>query len=66
MATVSEIQQAILTLTESDYVLLRKWFTELDWKKWDELIESDSQEGKLDFLESQAFQAKSEGTLLDL
>ena len=66
MSTVTEIQQAILALPESDYVRLRQWFSESDWKKWDKQIEADSQDGKLDFLVSQPLQAKSEGTLLDL
>ena len=66
MSTIAEIQQAILALPENDYVRLRQWFSELDWKKWDERIEADSQDGKLDFLVVQALDAKSEGTLLDL
>ncbi len=66
MSTITEIQQAILALPENDYAQLRQWFSELDWKKWDKQIEADSQDGKLDFLVSQALQAKSEGTLLDL
>ena len=66
MSTIAEIQQAILALPENDYVRLREWFSELDWKKWDEQIEADSQDGKLDFLVAQALEAKSKGTLLDL
>ena len=66
MSTITEIQQAILALPESDYVQLRQWFSELDWKRWDNRIEADSQDGKLDFLVAQALSAKSEGTLLDL
>ena len=66
MSTVTEIQRAILALPEADYVQLREWFSELDWKKWDEQIEADSQAGKLDFLVSQALEAKSQGTLEDL
>lgn len=66
MSTITEIQQAILALPENDYAQLRQWFSELDWKKWDEQIESDSEDGKLDFMVAQALEAKSEGTLLDL
>lgn len=66
MSTIAEIQQAILALPENDYVRLRQWFSELDWKKWDEQIETDSQDGKLDFLIAQALEAKSQGTLEDL
>ena len=50
MSTINEIQRAILALPEADYVQLRRWFSELDWKKWDEQIEADSQAGKLDSL----------------
>ena len=66
MSTIPEIQQAILDLAEDDYVRLRHWFSELDWKKWDEQIETDSKDGKLDFLVDQAFDAKAKGNLLDL
>ena len=66
MSTIAEIQQAILALPENDYVRLRQWFSELDWQKWDEQIEADSQDGKLDFLVAQALEAKSQGTLQDL
>ena len=66
MSTITEIQRAILALPEAEYVQLREWFSELDWKKWDEQIETDSQAGKLDFLVFQALEAKSQGTLEDL
>ena len=66
MSTIPEIQQAILALPQDDYVRLRKWFGELDWNKWDEQIEADSKNGKLDFLVDQAMDAKANGTLLDL
>ncbi len=66
MSTIPEIQQAILALPQDDYVRLRQWFGELDWGKWDDQIEADSEDGKLDFLVNQALDAKANGTLLDL
>lgn len=66
MTKVTEIQQAIMDLPESEYLELRQWFSELDWKKWDRQIESDSQEGKLDFLISEALNEKEKGRLKDL
>ena len=66
MSKFEELQKAILALPEPDYVQLRLWFGELDWKKWDERIEMDSEDGRLDFLVDQALRAKSEGALLDL
>lgn len=58
MSKITEIQQAILALSESDYLELRQWFSELDWKKWDRQIEADSKAGKLDFLISEAYKDK--------
>ncbi len=49
MSKVEEIKQAIDTLPEKDYVLLRQWFSEKDWHKWDAQIAEDSKSGKLDF-----------------
>lgn len=66
MKTVTEIQQAILELPESDYALLSRWFHELDWEQWDAEIEQDCRRGNLDFLLSQAAQAKDNGTLQEL
>ncbi len=66
MTSVSEIQQAILALPEADYVRLRQWLSELDWETWDRQIESDSRDGKLDFLITDAEEAKRQGTLQEL
>ncbi len=63
MTSVAEIQQAIMSLTRSDYAQLRRWLNEYDWAEWDRQIEADSVEGKLDFLVSQAAEAKQQGTL---
>ena len=66
MSSITKIQQAILSLPEADYLQLRHWFNELDWEKWDQQIEADSESGKLDFLIAEAFEAKkrhTQGTL---
>jgi len=57
MSKVEEIKQAIDTLPEEDYVLLRQWFSEKDWQKWDAQIAEDSGTGKLDFLLKEALEA---------
>ncbi|MCY4579017.1 MAG: hypothetical protein OXD31_08205 [Chloroflexi bacterium] len=66
MTSVSEIQQAILTLDKNDYRDLIEWINELDWERWDAQIEADSESGKLDFLEAEALAAKRDGTLREL
>ncbi len=63
MSTVTEIQQAILALSEADYAKFRKWFTELDWERWDREIEADSEAGSLDALAAEAWEAKAKGEL---
>ena len=65
-ATIAEIQQAIISLSKSDYAQLRRWLNEYDWEEWDQQIEADSDGGKLDFLADQATEAKRHGTLEDL
>ena len=66
MSRLKKIQQEILTLPETEYKQLRQWFSELDWKKWDQEIETDSEAGKLDFLIAEAIEEKEKGTLKDL
>ena len=66
MSRLLEIQQEILALTVDEYKQLRQWFSELDWKKWDQEIEIDSEAGKLDFLIAEAQDEKEKGTLKDL
>lgn len=66
MKTVAEIRQAILELPKADYAQLSRWFHELDWERWDAVIERDSRDGKLDFLVVQAARAKTDGTLQKL
>ena len=58
MNKLAEIQQAIVSLPESDFRELRQWFSELKWEKWDREIEADSEAGKLDFLISEALDDK--------
>ena len=66
MSKINAIRKAIETLSEDEYVELRQWFSERDWKKWDQEIEKDSKSGKLDFLIREAFDQKRHGKLKDL
>jgi len=66
MSKINAIRKAIETLSEDEYVQLRQWFSERDWKKWDQEIENDSKSGKLDFLIGEAFEQKRQGKLKDL
>ena len=70
MSTLSEIQEAILSLREPEFAELKKWLSGLEaerrWEEWDERIEADSDAGKLDFLVTEALEAKANGTLTEL
>ena len=58
VAKVEEIQVAIESLPDQEYVRLRQWFSERDWEKWDRQIKVDSESGKLDFLIEEALDEK--------
>lgn len=66
MTRVQEIQFAIESLSQEEYVRLRQWFLERDWEQWDKQIETDSESGKLDFLIKEAFDEKARGHLKEL
>ena len=66
MATVSELQQAILDLSEADYSELRRWLLDQEWERWEREFDEDVRAGKLDDLVSQALEAKARGNLKDL
>ena len=66
MITVKEIKIAIESLSEEEYNHLQRWFINRAWQKWDQQIEQDSQEGKLDFLMSEALREKEQGELQEL
>ncbi len=66
MAKVEEIQVAIESLSYQEYIRLRHWFSERDWKRWDRQIETDSDSGKLDFLIEEALNEKAKGILKEL
>jgi len=63
MAQIEQIKSEIEKLTENEFIKLRKWFMEKEWKKWDKQIAKDSREGKLDVLIREARKEKEEGKL---
>ena len=63
MSSIEDIQQAILSLSRTDYTQLKRWLSELDWEEWDRQIEADSADGKLDSLVAEALDARQRGAL---
>jgi hypothetical protein len=66
MAQVEEIKHEIEKLTDDEFSSLRRWFIQKEWRLWDDRIEKDSREGKLNFLIDEAMKEKERGNLRPL
>jgi hypothetical protein len=58
MTKVEELERVVASLAVEEYDEFRRWFLESDWGKWDKQIEEDSRAGTLDFLITEALEAK--------
>jgi len=54
MSTLEQIEAAILSLPSPDFERLRLWFFDLDYERWDEQLEQDMANGKLEALAQEA------------
>jgi hypothetical protein len=52
--TLEQIETAILKLPPDEYQKLLQWFTELDNQRWDEQLEKDIADGKLEAFAQEA------------
>jgi hypothetical protein len=54
MSTLEQIEAAILTLPSDELLRLKQWFADMDYQRWDEQLEQDVADGKLDALAAEA------------
>jgi hypothetical protein len=54
MSTLEQIEAAILTLPSDEFQRLRQWFFDVDYQRWDEQLEKDVANGKLEALAEEA------------
>jgi hypothetical protein len=54
MSTLEQIEAAILTLAPNEFQQLRKWLFDLDYERWDEQLEQNVADGKLEALAEEA------------
>jgi hypothetical protein len=54
MSTLEQIEAAILTLSSDEFQRLRQWFFNIDYQRWDEQLEQDIADGKLEALAEEA------------
>ena len=61
MTGVTELQKAILDLSETEYTELRRWLRDQDWERWEHEFDEDVRAGRLDALAADALRAKAKG-----
>ncbi|AFY32056.1 hypothetical protein Cal7507_1597 [Calothrix sp. PCC 7507] len=54
MLTLEQIESAILQLTPDEFQKILEWFADLDYQRWDEQLEKDIADGKLEALAQEA------------
>lgn len=54
MSTLEQIEAAILTLPLDEFQRLRKWFSDVNYELWDNQLDQDVANGKLDTLAEEA------------
>lgn len=54
MSTLEQIEAAILTLPADEFQRLRQWFFDVDYQRWDEQLEQDIADEKLEALAEEA------------
>ncbi len=54
MSSLEQIEAAILTLPSDEFQRLRQWFFDLDYRRWDEQLEQDIADGKLEAFAEEA------------
>jgi hypothetical protein len=54
MSNLEKIEAAILTLPSDEFQQLKQWFFDMDYQRWDEQLEQDIADGKLEALAEEA------------
>jgi hypothetical protein len=54
MLTLEQIESAILQLSPNEYQKLLEWFADLDYQRWDEQLEKNIADGKLEAFAQEA------------
>ena len=66
MDTVKEIENAVTTLSKDDLREFRHWFDDFDAKEWDDQLEDDVKNGRLDEFANKAIEDFENGNCTEL
>ena len=61
MNNVERIEQEIKALSQEELAELRAWLLEFDWAAWEQQLDRDVRQGKLDQLANEALQQQTDG-----
>ena len=61
MGKVEAILSEIQSLSPDELAQFREWFLEYDWSAWEQQIENDATDGKLDALADRALNQHASG-----
>jgi hypothetical protein len=61
MSRLKSVEEAITSLSESEFSAFRRWFEEYQEQRFDERIERDAKAGKLDALAQKAIEDDKAG-----
>lgn len=64
--TLSDLENAVLSLSNDELARFRAWFVEFDAEAWDRQIEDDIRAGKLDALADEALREDRAGKTREL
>ena len=66
MATLTEIERAVTSLSRKDFNTFRDWFSAVENRKWDKEFEKDVEKGLLDELANEALADFNSGACKEL
>ena len=66
MTKVEKLENEVQTLSRTDLAIFHEWFSQYDADEWDQQIEVDVREGRLDKLAEEALAEHAAGTTKEL
>jgi len=66
MATIQEIEKAVLNLSPKKLARFRAWFEKFDAELWDKQFEEDAKAGKLDAIAEKGIEDFKKGNFKEL
>jgi len=61
MGRIEDLEHQVQALSPEELAQFRVWFLEFDWAAWDQQIERDVRDGRLDRLAEEALRAHASG-----